>query len=49
MVKSEAVNRCKGDEFDNLQLIPTILTLRQEMAELLGHDHFPDYRLRMPW
>lgn len=39
------VRRCRGDQFDNLPLIPQILALRQELAELLGHRHFPDYRL----
>jgi oligopeptidase A len=39
------VGRCRGDAFDNLPLLPCILTLRQELAELLGHRHFPDYRL----
>jgi oligopeptidase A len=39
------VGRCRGDDFDNLPLIPTILQLRQELAELLGYRDFPDYRL----
>ena len=39
------VGRCRADEFDNLPLIPRILALRQEMAQILGHRHFPDYRL----
>lgn len=39
------VGRCKGDEFDNLTLIPQILLLRHELATTLGHQHFPDYRL----
>ena len=39
------VGRCRGDAHDNLPLIPRILTLRQELAELLGYQHFPDYRL----
>ncbi len=39
------VGRCRGDDHDNLSLIPVILSLRQEMAEILGHRHFPDYRL----
>lgn len=39
------LGRCRGDEHDNLPLIPAILSLRQEMAELLGHRDFPDYRL----
>jgi oligopeptidase A len=39
------VGRCRGDEFDNLPLIPRILKLRQELAEILGFRDFPDYRL----
>ncbi len=39
------VGRCRGDAFDNLALIPKILLLRHELAELLGFPHFPDYRL----
>jgi oligopeptidase A len=39
------VGRCRGDDFDNLPLIPQILSLRQELADILGHEHFPDYRL----
>jgi len=39
------VGRCREGEFENTGLIPQILSLRQEMAQLLGHRHFPDYRL----
>jgi oligopeptidase A len=39
------VGRCRGDAHDNVPLLPQILSLRQELAELLGHRHFPDYRL----
>ncbi len=39
------IHRCRGDQFDNVPLLPQILALRQELAELLGHRHFPDYRL----
>ncbi|MCJ7630724.1 MAG: M3 family metallopeptidase, partial [Longimicrobiales bacterium] len=39
------VGRCRGDEFDNLPLIPLILALRHVLAEILGHRHFPDHRL----
>jgi oligopeptidase A len=39
------VGRCRGDGFDNVSLLPQILTLRQELAQLLGHRDFPDYRL----
>jgi len=37
--------RCRGDEFDNIPLIPQILVLRQQLARILGHPDFPDYRL----
>lgn len=39
------VGRCREGHFDNTPLIPRILVLRQEMAEILGYRHFPDYRL----
>ncbi len=39
------VGRCRGDQFDNVPLIPQILKLRQELALTLGYQHFPDYRL----
>ncbi len=39
------VGRCREGEFDNTGLIPRILSLRQEMAQLLGHNNYPDYRL----
>jgi len=39
------VGRCREGDFENTSLIPQILALRQEMAELLGYRHFPDYRL----
>ena len=39
------MGRCRSGEFDNLPLIPRILVLRQEMARILGHGDFPDYRL----
>lgn len=39
------VGRCRGDEHDNIRLIPQILSLRQEIARILGYRHFPDYRL----
>ena len=39
------IGRCRGDEFDNIPLIPQILALRQQLALSLGHRHFPDYRL----
>jgi len=39
------VGRCQEEEYENVSLIPQILALRQEMAEILGHRHFPDYRL----
>jgi oligopeptidase A len=39
------VGRCRGDAFDNVPLIPQILALRQELAAILGHRDFADYRL----
>lgn len=39
------VGRCRRGAFDNTGLIPQILSLRQEVAELLGYVDFPDYRL----
>ncbi len=39
------VGRCRGDKFDNVPLIPRILELRHELANLLGFPDFPDYRL----
>jgi oligopeptidase A len=39
------MSRCRGDEFDNIPLLPQILALRQEMARILGHRDYPDYRL----
>jgi oligopeptidase A len=39
------VGRCRDGEFDNTGIIPQVLSLRQEMARLLGYRHFPDYRL----
>ncbi len=39
------VSRCRGGGFDNLPVLPRILALRQELAGILGHRHFPDYRL----
>ena len=44
-IHSAYVNRCRGDQFDNSPLLPQILALRQELAELLGHRHFPDFHL----
>jgi oligopeptidase A len=39
------VGRCRGDDFDNVSLIPQILALRQELAVILGHGDFADHRL----
>jgi oligopeptidase A len=39
------VGRCRDGQYDNTGLLPQILLLRQEMAQLLGYRHFPDYRL----
>jgi oligopeptidase A len=37
--------RCRDGEFDNRALIARILRLRDELAEILGYDGFPDYTL----
>lgn len=37
--------RCRGDAFDNVPLLPQILALRHELAGILGHRDFADYRL----
>jgi oligopeptidase A len=39
------VSRCRGDDFDNVPLLPAILALRHELASILGHGDFADYRL----
>lgn len=39
------INRASSGDFDNRPLIPQILSLRQELAELLGYKTFADYRL----
>ncbi len=38
-------SRCREGEHDNRALIVQILALRQELAETLGYDGFPDFRL----
>jgi len=37
--------RCRQGAYDNRETIRRILELRQEVAELLGYPHFPDYQL----
>ncbi|MFP3948282.1 MAG: M3 family metallopeptidase, partial [Longimicrobiales bacterium] len=37
--------RCREGKWDNREVIRRILSIRQEMAEILGYPHFPDYRL----
>jgi oligopeptidase A len=39
------MNRASGGQIDNRPMIPRILQLRQELARLVGYDHFADYRL----
>jgi oligopeptidase A len=39
------VGRCRGDAFDNVPLLPRILASRHELAGILGHEDFADYRL----
>jgi len=44
-IQTAYVSRCREGEFDNRPLIARILRLRDELAEILGYDDFPDYRL----
>ena len=37
--------RCRNGEFDNRGLLARILRLRDELAEILGYESFPDYAL----
>ena len=37
--------RCRDGEFDNRPLLARILRLRDELAEILGYDGFPNYAL----
>ena len=37
--------RCRDGEFDNRPLLARILRLRDELAEILGYDGFPDFTL----
>ena len=37
--------RCRDGEFDNRPLLAHILRLRDELAEILGYDGFPDFTL----
>ncbi len=37
--------RCREGEFDNRPLLARILRLRDEVAQLLGYDGYPDYML----
>ncbi len=39
------VMRCRDGEFENVTTIQRLLELRREVADLLGYEHFPDYRL----
>lgn len=39
------VMRCRDGEFGNVTTIQRLLELRREVADLLGYEHFPDYRL----
>ena len=37
--------RCRDGDFDNRAIVARILRLRDESAEILGYDGFPDYTL----
>jgi oligopeptidase A len=37
--------RCRDGEFDNRALLARILRLRDELAQILGYESFPDYAL----
>ena len=39
------MTRCRDGEYDNRPLIARILRLRDELADILGYDAFPDYKL----
>ena len=39
------MGRCREGEHGNAEVIREILSLRREMATLLGYAHFPDYQL----
>jgi oligopeptidase A len=39
------IYRCREGNYDNTGLVVEILKLRQEIARLLGHAGFPDFRL----
>ncbi|MBQ9170072.1 MAG: M3 family metallopeptidase [Bacteroidaceae bacterium] len=37
---------CKGDDFDNREIVRRIVNLRQETAKLLGFESYADYALK---
>ena len=37
---------CKGDEYDNREIVRRIVNLRQELASMLGYKSFADYALK---
>ena len=37
---------CKGDEYDNREIVRKIVNLRQELAKLLGYKCYADYALK---
>ena len=37
---------CKGDDFDNREIVRRIVNLRQEVAKLLGFECYADYALK---
>jgi oligopeptidase A len=44
-IQTAFATRCRDGEYDNRPLIARILRLRDEVADLLGYDGFPDYNL----
>jgi len=45
-IHSAYVGRCRDGELDNRSVIARVLRLRDELAEILGYDNFPDFKLQ---
>ncbi len=45
-IHSAYVGRCRDGELDNRPVIARVLRLRDELAEILGYDNFPDFKLQ---